>query len=341
MKYRLNELETKTTNNFKINDLEIELNLPKVEDLNKYIIDTNENIKVESKIINKPLKTKIGLTFPKYLETVITIPKNTIIDESISITKEFQENTFPNKLSIICEESSSANFIIEYNSQSKKTFNYTHELIIMKKNSQANITYFNNINNDDINMISFEGSVEDNAKLTHNLIDIKGNIRIYNSDIDVLNSSENYFNMIYLGKDKDIIDINYNFKNIGKKSISNLVVEGSLDDTALKNFRGIIDFKKGSENSIGQEQENCVLLSNNCKSRSLPMLLCAEDNVIGSHGQSSGKVSKDKLFYLMSRGFSKKQAEQFIILANFQKIITSIPNKEVQEKIISEITKQI
>lgn len=340
MKYKLNELETKTTNNFKINNLEIELSLPQVEDLNEYIVNPNKNIKIETRIRNKSLKTKIGLTFSKYLETKIIIPKNTIIEEPINITKILQESIFPNKLIIICEESSLVNFIIEYKSNNK-TFNYTNESITMKKNSKANITYYNNLNKDSINMISYEGLVGENAKLTHNLIDISGNIRVYNADIDALDYSENNFNMIYFGKDSNIIDINYNFKNIGKKSINNLIVEGALSDTSIKNFRGTIDFLKGSENSIGQEQENCTLLSDKCKARSLPILLCAEDCVSGSHGESTGKVNKEKIFYLMSRGFSKKEAERLIVMANFQKIINKIPSKEVQEKITEAITKKI
>lgn len=342
MEYRLNKLETKTTNHFKINDFEIELEIPEVQNLLEYKIESNEQIIVETIIKNKPLKTKIGLTFPKYIETNITIPKNTVIKNPINITKLLQETIFPNKLNITCEESSIANFIIEYStSDSNNHWNYTNEYIILKRNSQVSLTYYSDLNKKDINMISYEGLVGKDAKLTHNLIDISGNIRVYNADIDALDYSENIFNMIYLGKNKNKIDINYNFKNIGKKSINNLIVEGSLSEEAHKNFRGIIDFKKGAENATGKERENCVLLSDKCKSRSLPMLLCEEDCVYGAHGESTGKVSKDKLFYLMSRGFSKKEAEQFIIMANFQKIVNEIPDSKLQEKISAAITKKI
>ena len=114
MKYKLNKLELPTTNHFKVNDLEIELNLPKIDNLLEYSIISNEKIIVKTTIKTNNLNTKIGLSFPKYLETNIIIPKNTIIEEPIKITKSLQEKVFPNKLIITCEESSSADFIIEY-----------------------------------------------------------------------------------------------------------------------------------------------------------------------------------------------------------------------------------
>ena len=51
------------------------------------------------------------------------------------------------------------------------------------------------------------------------------------------------------------------------------------------------------------ENEYCMLLSDNAKSISLPMLLCGEEDVEGNHGVASGKVNRDELLYIMSRGF--------------------------------------
>lgn len=346
MKYRLNKLTPKTTNHFKINDFEIELEKPMVKEISNYHIEGKEleKIKVKTIIKTKKLETKIGLDFPKYLEIKITIPENVRIKDPIQLTHSFQkEELLPTNIIIHYEKSSEANFIIKYDSiDSNIHWNYTRENISLEENAKGNITYWNNLNQNSINMIAFEGEIKDNSNLTHNLIDNGGNIRVYNADIDNKGyHAENIFNMIYIGKGNQKIDINYNFKNISKKSINRLTVEGVLSDYSKKNFRGIIDFKKESVDSIGEENENCVLLSNTCKSTSLPMLLCEEENVVGSHGESSGKVSKDKLFYLMSRGFSKKEAERFIVMANFNNIIKEIPNIQLQEEIKEIISNSI
>lgn len=50
-----------------------------------------------------------------------------------------------------------------------------------------------------------------------------------------------------------------------------------------------------------------MLLSDKAKSKALPMLLCTEEDVEGSHSTATGKVDESELFYLMTRGFSKKK----------------------------------
>jgi len=339
MKYILNELQDKTTNNFKINNLEIDLDLPIVTDLTNYEI-SNNNLLIKQEIINKPITSKIGLEEKKYLQVTITIPKGKIVKEPIILT---HNNNLISNIKFIFEENSSANFIIKYKTTDKNNYyNYIKEEAISKDNSNGSITYINTMNSNSINMLAVENKLEENSKITHNIIDIGGNIRLYNIDSDVEGyQAENYINNIYIGKEDNIIDINYNLKNIGKKTINKLIVEGSLNDTAKKNFRGIIDFKEGATASIGEENENCVLLSDTCRTRSLPALLCHEEDVVGAHGESSGKISKEKLFYLMSRGYSQKNAEKLIIIANFNTIINKINDEETKEEILDEINKII
>ena len=189
--------------------------------------------------------------------------------------------------------------------------------------------------------MSFNDRVENNSNITHNLIDIGGNIKIYNAYLESMENANNYFNNIYIGKDENIIDINYDLKNIGKNSINDLKVEGLLKDKSIKKFRGIIDFIEGCTKSSGKEYENCILLSDECISRSLPMLLCHEEDVEGAHGESTGKINEDKLFYLMSRGLSKKEAEKLIILSNFNSIINLINNESIKEEVLEKIESMI
>ena len=66
-------------------------------------------------------------------------------------------------------------------------------------------------------------------------------------------------------------------------------------------------------------------------------MLCHEEDVIGSHGVSSGKVDEDKLFYIMTHGYSKKEAEKLIVMANFSKILSNILDEEIREKITNII----
>ena len=343
MKYRLNKLPVKTTNNFKINDLEIELDIPKINILSEYVITDNKDIIINKKIVNKKLTTKIGLEFDKYLDVEITIPKNKIIADTISINYGFsKDEVLISKITFNYEENSSCNFVINYNSLDDNShFNHLYEVVKMGNGSNGNITILNSMNDNSYNFMGIETSNNDLSNLTHNIIDLTGMVRVYNVYSDLKYKAINNLNNIYIGKNDSIIDMNYYLKNSGEESTNTMRVEGSITDKCVKNFRGTIDFIKGCSNSIGDENENCVLLSDTCRSRSLPQLLCGEENVVGAHGVSSGKVDLEKLFYIMSRGYSRKEAEKLILLANFNSILNSIPDSDVRDSILNIIEKSI
>jgi len=336
---KLNELRSKTTNGFKVNNLDIELDLNELNTDKLYSIN---GIEVSQIIKNEEITSKVGLTYSKYLELTITVDK--VYDKPILVNYNFENNdSLVSKVIINYKKASSCDFIFNYKSlDNNKHFNYLVEEINTEDYSTGSITYINNLNDFSTNIMSFNDNVLEESTITHNLIDIGGSIRIYNS---VLNSigykSKNYFNNIYLGRNNELIDINYDLKNIGKSSINNLKVEGCLKDNSKKVFRGIIDFVEGCTKSDGQENENCILLSDTCISRSVPILLCHEDDVIGAHGESSGKINEDKLFYLMSRGLSYEESTKLIVVSNFNSIINEIPDESIKEEILEIVGKRV
>ena len=131
--------------------------------------------------------------------------------------------------------------------------------------------------------------------------------------------------------------MNYIGELRGKKSNINIEVQGALKDEARKHFKGTIDFKKGAKKASGNENENCMLLSDKAKSLALPMLLCSEEDVEGNHSSSAGKVGEKELFYIMSRGFTLKEAMKLIVRAKFNKILEKIEEEELKNQILNEI----
>ena len=341
MKYILNSLKEKTTNNFKINNLELEMELPKFKanDILKIQGDLNQLI-IKQNHIKEKLTTKLGLEIPEYDELNIIVPKDVEIKEPIIIDYAFKnDDAFFDKIKINYEENSSCDFYITYiSTDEEKHFHHLMEETKSAKNSKGCITYLNLMNKKSINMIAIENKVSESASIIHNVIDLGGNIRLYNMYSDLVEQKAiNKLNTIYIGKEGNIIDINYYLNNNSKETTNTMQVEGILDDKSKKNFRGIIDFHKGCTSSIGEENENCILLSDEARSRSLPEMLCGEEDVIGTHGVSSGKVSEEKLFYLMSRGYNKKEAEKLIVMANFTKILNDIKFEEFSKFIKSNI----
>jgi hypothetical protein len=135
--------------------------------------------------------------------------------------------------------------------------------------------------------------------------------------------------------------LNYIAELRGEKANIDIEVQGALSGTAKKHFKGTIDFKKGCKKSIGNENEACMLLSDTAKSLALPMLLCSEEDVEGNHSSSSGKADEKELFYIMTRGFSKKEAMKLLVRARFNKLLESISDDALRNEISFEIDKRL
>ena len=341
MKYCLNKLPVKTTNNFKINDLEVEFDIPNFQMNHEFEIqgDTS-SLKIDKKFKKEKITSKIGLELEEFYEISITVPRDVCIEDPIMISYSFEnDESVISKFQFLYEENSSCNFILSLNSlDSSSCFSHLVEEVQMKENSKGDVTFLNLLNPNSKCFYAMENEVSHYANLSHTIIDLGGNTRVYNAFGNSLGThSENRLNTIYIGKRNDLLDFNYYYKNIGKESNNQIRVEGAIDDECKKNFRGTIDFLKDCTGSVGEENENCILLSDTCRSRSLPQMLCEEENVVGSHGVSSGKVSSDKLFYIMSRGYSEKEAEKLIVLANFMSILNTISSSDLQEVIQNKI----
>ncbi|MBO6145259.1 MAG: SufD family Fe-S cluster assembly protein [Bacilli bacterium] len=334
MKYVLNETPIRTSNNFKINDFIVDLDINKTN-FNKYDIT---NVEYNESIKNN-FDSKIGLKDDKYLNIDIDIKEN---KDKIFLNYEFDDNNYlVSQININLLKNTTSNFVILYKSKND-AFNNSKIVINASDNSKSNISIINLLSNNSKSFISIENVEKDNADININFIDLGGNLKIsnYYGKLDGINSKNN-FNNIYMGINEDKIDMNFYLSNNNKNTIGNILSNGSLDNNSIKAFKGTIDFIEGCSKSIGEENENCILLSDTCISRSLPMLLCHEEDVQGAHGVSTGKIDESKLFYLMSKGISEKAAKKLIINANFNDIINEISNEEIKQLVIEEIDKKL
>ena len=196
----------------------------------------------------------------------------------------------------------------------------------------------NFLNTKSQNFLSIENVLEENSNVKYCIVDFGGRSSITNYYSDILGSNAiNTVNTIYLGKENQLFDLNYIVELKGKKSKTDIKVQGALKDSSKKHFKGTIDFKKGAVMSKGSEEEFCMLLSDKAKGIALPMLLCSEEDVEGSHSAASGKVNNKELFYIMSRGFSMNEAMKLIVKAKFNDILNEITNEELRNEILDEI----
>ena len=136
----------------------------------------------------------------------------------------------------------------------------------------------------------------------------------------------------YLGKNSQTIDYNIAVNHWGKDTHSDINAAGALMDSAKKVFRGTIDFKTGSSDSKGSENETVIMLGDDVVNKTVPLILCSEENVEGSHGATIGELDDDTLFYFESRGIGREEAERIMAYAALKRLIRLSGDKEFAEQ---------
>ena len=113
----------------------------------------------------------------------------------------------------------------------------------------------------------------------------------------------------YLAGAGETLDLGYSVPVRGAKARANLDMTGVLTDDAHKALRATIDLMHGCKGAKGSENETVLVCGDGVVNKTLPTILCDEDDVEGSHGAAIGSVSPEQLAYLADRGLTAKEVE--------------------------------
>lgn len=138
----------------------------------------------------------------------------------------------------------------------------------------------------------------------------------------------------YLGAGANERDFNYIVRHRGKKTECNLDANGVLTGTSKKILRGTIDLMHGAKGAQGNERETVLLANKGVDNKTVPMILCDEDDVAGNHGATIGHVRPEQLFYMGCRGLSEKQAEELFISAKLEDAAITAPDEQMRDNVV-------
>ena len=348
----INETPVRTSKSFKINNIKIEdLEIPeKLEEFkNVKVSEMGSKITMSSEVEKAELKYGLGNLITNQVNEKSNYKANIIVD--CKTHKEAQiyfklDKTNPNlaeNIEIIANEGTKSTIILKYETDGNvKAYHNAIVRAKAEKNAVLNIIIVNFMNELSNNFMSIQNEFAEDSKINYCIIDFGGKNSVTNYYSNILGDrADNKLHTIYLGKNEQRFDLNYIAELYGQKSNIDIEVQGALKDKAKKNFKGTIDFKKGCKKATGNENENCMLLSDKAKSIALPMLLCSEEEVEGNHSSAAGKIGEKELFYIMSRGFELKEAMKLLVRAKFNKILEKVKNEELKEEILEEIDKRL
>ena len=148
--------------------------------------------------------------------------------------------------------------------------------------------------------------------------------------------AEVYIFPLYFVDKSRRMDLEHNLIINGKATLSEIKARGALKNNAHKVFRGNIFLNKGCSASVARFADNSIMLDKNAAGTSIPTIFCDEDDVIGEHAASFAAIDKEKLYYLMSRGFDELSAKKLIIDSAFRPVFNSIPDERVRDRLNAE-----
>ena len=309
----------------------------KYEDLKKIdIINTAENYSSNTKQSLTYLNSAFNTS---YLKLVIkenySLNKPLIIynftDEKINSTNINQ------RLDVILEKNSSLNLVNFLTDYSRNNFiNINHEFKVEKdsilKNyiidskENSNIKYFNN--NIDLN----QNSLVENFILSTGSKFIKNEINC--------NLKEKYSSAFVSG----IINLNNSQHHEIKTKINHLtentksyqLIKSILNENSKGIYQGKIFVDSKAQKTDGYQLSKAILLNENAEFDAKPELEIYADDVKCSHGSTSGCLDENSIFYLMSRGIKRKDAEKLLISGFILDAVEKITELEIK-KLIKEI----
>lgn len=138
----------------------------------------------------------------------------------------------------------------------------------------------------------------------------------------------------YLAAGEQQRDFNYVIRHRGRKTISNMDANGVLAGTSKKCLRGTIDLIHGAKGAEGNERETVLLASRGVDNKTIPTILCDEDDVAGNHGATIGHVRPEQLFYAACRGLSEEETEALFLSAKLEDAALNAPNEDMRANVI-------
>ena len=310
------------------------------------IISKPESVKIiDLKDFSTKLKTPLSAVFNKTSELGIQYKsveeenvtelsaKDTLVIQAskketdpIVINVKAKGNTASNQI-IHALSGSEVKVILISESENDEGVNLIRTKCYAEQDSKIHICKVQLLKNGYYHIDSTENVCGENATVVYTELQLGAKSVYTGSYTDLSDYKASYkSDTAYFRKGNQKIDMNYVccHNHQGKKTNCSMSVAGTLKEDAAKIYRGTIDFKKGCCGAKGNEIEETLLLSPKAVNRSIPMILCDEEDVEGEHGATIGRLNDDMLFYMQTRGIPKNEAERMISRAKIIQVANLI-----------------
>ncbi len=211
--------------------------------------------------------------------------------------------------------------------------------IILEPNSQ--LDYYAIQKQVQDNSSTGEAELKENAKLNLIQTDVGSGRTSNNFTIKLLGrKAEANVISLFHGREQDEAEVSIRVDHVAEETKSNLYSRGIITNKAKNTYKGLIKIHKTAKNAEGR-QESQTLTLEEAEAYATPELEIDNNQVACSHASSVGQIDRGKIFYLMSRGLSEKEAEQLIVKGFYEPAFKKIWKEEMKEEIKKLIEERI
>jgi Fe-S cluster assembly protein SufD len=237
---------------------------------------------------------------------------------------------------VVVEESASVTYIDEYASADGEDPAFSNGAVELYVGEGANLRYVS-LQNWERNVLHFNtirSSTEKDATINSLVVSLGSQLSRTNVEAGLTASGgDSEMLGLYFADTEQLLDHHTLQDHIAPNAHSDLLYKGALRDESLTVFSGLIRVEPGAQKTDAyQTNRNIILGTDDAMAVSLPNLEIMADDVRCSHGSTTGQVDESDLFYLMSRGIPRREAEKLVVYGFFGEVTSRIPLRGLKEK---------
>ena len=153
--------------------------------------------------------------------------------------------------------------------------------------------------------------------------------------------SEANLKIVTLGVKEQKTYFNSEVVNQGLSSKGDILQHGVLLDRSHIGFNGVGFIVKGATGSNAYQSSRMLTLSSEAKADANPMLLIDENDVMAGHGASLGRIDEEQLYYLQSRGLTRKESSRLLVHGFLSPVISELTVDKIKELVTVLIDEKI
>lgn len=274
------------------------------------------------------------------------VPKNVRVEvpvQALFLTDDADASFSPHVL-IVAEPNSSVTYVDNFVSVGDLNHLVHNGIaeIVVKAGATVNFASVHDFNDTITDLTYRRAVVENDATINWVIGEMNyGNAMSDTTSVLKGNGSNSDAKIICVGTNEQKLNITTRAVHFGKSSTSGMITRAVMRDEATAIINGITKIEKGATGANGEQTEKVLMLSPKARGDANPILLIDEDDVKAGHAASVGQVNPDQIYYLMSRGISREEAQRLVIYGFLAPVVSEIPMEKVQSQLQSLIERKL